>query len=88
MEEVLNNLTDANGNAIRKADGTAYTVDEWIALSNAERDALNINGAFGEQLEDYVDDLQDYADKLDELKTKGIDELRNAFSELTEDIKD
>jgi len=40
-------MSDSEGNLIRKDDGTAYTLDEWLAMSKEERDLLDINDNFG-----------------------------------------
>ena len=39
---------NSKGNLITKADGTTYTLDDWLALTNEERDLLDINEQFGE----------------------------------------
>ena len=43
-----NTKTSGKGNLITKADGTTYTLDDWLALTNEERDLLDINEQFGE----------------------------------------
>ena len=48
IDDLFTELSDSQGNKIIKADGTAYTLDEWLALTNEERDLLDINGKFGE----------------------------------------
>lgn len=80
-------LSDSEGNLIRKEDGSAYTMEEWLALSNEQRDMLNINGKFGEQLEEYMDNLLDYIEELEEFKTKGVEEFGEAFNELNDNVR-
>ena len=80
-------LSDSEGNKIRKGDGSAYTLDEWLALSNEERDLLDINDNFGKQLEEYMDNLLDYIEELEEFKTKGVEEFGEAFSELNDNVR-
>lgn len=87
IHELFAEMSDSEGNLITKADGTAYTLDEWLALTNAERDMLDINGQFGEQLEEYMDDLLDYIEELEEFKTKGVEEFADAFSELNDNVR-
>ena len=70
-----------------KADGTAYTLEDWFAMSNEERDLLDINGKFGEQLEEYMDNLLDYIEELEDFKTKGVEEFSDAFNELNDNIR-
>lgn len=80
-------LSDSQGNAIRKADGSAYTLEDWLALSNEQRDMLNMNDKFGEQLEEYMDSLLDYIEELEEFKTKGVEEFGEAFNELNDNVR-
>ena len=87
IHELFAEMSDSEGNLITKADGTAYTLDEWLALTNEERDLLDINGQFGEQLEEYMDDLLDYIEELEEFKTKGVEEFADAFSELNDNVR-
>ena len=81
-------LSDSEGNLIRKEDGSAYTMEEWLALSEAERDALNINGKFGEQLEEYMDNILEYIEELEEFKTKGVEEFGEAFEQLNSNVRE
>lgn len=82
IEEIFENMVDSEGNKI--AD---MTLERFLALSEAERDALDINGNFGKQLEEYSDNLLDYIEELEDLKTKGVDELADALNELNGDIE-
>lgn len=87
IHELFAEMSDSEGNLITKADGTAYTLDEWLALTNEERDLLDINGKFGEQLEEYMDNLLDYIEELEEFKTKGVEEFGDAFDELNDNVR-
>ena len=87
IKDIFAELSDKNGNKITKADGSDYTLDEWLALTDAQREALNINDKFGEQLEEYGDNLLTYIEELEEFKTKGVEEVGNAFSELNENVQ-
>ena len=80
-------LSDSQGNKITKADGSNYTLEDWLALSNEERDLLDINDNFGKQLEEYMDNLLDYIEELEEFKTKGVEEFGEAFSELNDNVR-
>ena len=82
ITEIFENMTDSKGNQI--AD---MTLEKFLSLSEAERDALDINHDFGKQLEEYSDDLLNYIEDLEDLKTKGIDELNQAFDELNDNIQ-
>lgn len=81
IDEIFKSMTDTEGNQILD-----MTLEKFLSLSEAERDALNINSSVGEQLEEYSDNLLDYIKELNDLKTKGIDELSNAFDELNENV--
>ena len=48
IHELFTEMSDSKGNLITKADGTTYTLDDWLALTNEERDLLDINEQFGE----------------------------------------
>ena len=87
IHELFTEMSDSKGNLITKADGTAYTLDEWLALTNEERDLLDINEQFGEQLEEYMDNLLDYIEELEDFKTKGIEEFSDAFDELNDNVR-
>ena len=80
-------LSDSQGNKITKADGSNYTLEDWLALSKEERDLLDINDNFGKQLEEYMDNLLDYIEELEEFKTKGVEEFGEAFSELNDNVR-
>ena len=82
ITEIFENMTDSKGNQI-----TDMTLEKFLSLSEAERDALDINNNFGKQLEDYSDDLLDYIEELEDFKTKGINELNEAFDELNDNIQ-
>lgn len=82
IDEIFENMTDSKGNQI-----TDMTLEKFLSLSEAERDALDINNNFGKQLEDYSDDLLDYIEELEDFKTKGINELNEAFDELNDNIQ-
>ncbi len=73
-------MTDSAGKQID------ITVDEFLAMSQVERDALDINNAFGEALEEQIDTLFEQIKALDEYKKNGVDKLRDAFKELTENV--
>lgn len=87
INDLFTELSDSQGNKIIKADGTAYTLNEWLALTNEERDLLDINGKFGEQLEEYMDNLLDYIEELEDFKTKGVEEFSDAFNELNDNVR-
>lgn len=87
IDDLFTELSDSQGNKIIKADGTAYTLNEWLALTNEERDLLDINGKFGEQLEEYMDNLLDYIEELEDFKTKGVEEFSDAFNELNDNVR-
>ena len=82
IDEIFKNMTDSKGNQI-----TDMTLEKFLSLSEAERDALDINNDFGKQLEEYSDDLLDYIEELEDFKTKGINELNTAFDELNDNIQ-
>ena len=82
IDEVFGGMTDAYGNKLN------ITYQQWLKMSEAERDALNINGDYGEQLEDYAKDLQDYIEALQDYKTKGVEALTAAFEELNTKVTD
>lgn len=82
INEIFENMTDSKGNQISN-----MTLEKFLSLSEAERDALDINHDFGKQLEEYSDDLLDYIEDLEDFKTKGIDELNEAFNELNDNIQ-
>lgn len=85
--ELFNKMSDSEGKLITKSDGTAYTLNEWLALTDGERDLLDINGQFGKQLEEYMDNLLDYIEELEEFKTKGVEEFGEAFDELNDNVR-
>ena len=87
IHELFTEMSDSKGNLITKADGTTYTLDEWLALTNEERDLLDVNEQFGEQLEEYMDNLLDYIEELEDFKTKGIEEFSDAFDELNDNVR-
>ena len=87
IESIFSELSDSEGNKITKADGTNYTLEDWLALSAEERDMLDINDNFGKQLEEYMDDLLEYIEELEEFKTKGVEEFGEAFSELNDNVR-
>lgn len=87
IHELFTEMSDSKGNLITKADGTAYTLDEWLALTNEERDLLDINEQFGEQLEEYMDNLLDYIEEIEDFKTKGVEEFSDAFNELNDNVR-
>ena len=80
-------LSDSQGNKMTKADGTAYVLEDWLAMSNEERDLLDINDNFGKQLEEYMDNLLDYIEELEDFKTKGVEEFSDAFEELNDNVR-
>ena len=80
INEIFKNMHDENGNAIE------MTLEKFLAMTDAERDALHINGAFGEELEKQIENLQKYTEELEKYKTKGVDELSTAFKELSSSI--
>ena len=75
-------MTDKKGNKIN------VTLEQFLAMTEAERDALDINGKFGEELENQIQNLLDYVEALEEYKTKGVEELADAFDELSGNIED
>lgn len=87
IHELFTEMSDSKGNLITKANGTAYTLDDWLALTNEERDLLDINEQFGEQLEEYMDNLLDYIEELEDFKTKGVEEFSDAFDELNDNVR-
>ena len=87
IHDLFTEMSDSKGNLITKADGTAYTLDDWLALTNEERDLLDINEQFGEQLEEYMDNLLDYIEELEDFKTKGVEEFSDAFDELNDNVR-
>lgn len=87
IHELFTEMSDSKGNLITKANGTAYTLDDWLALTNEERDLLDINEQFGEQLEVYMDNLLDYIEELEDFKTKGVEEFSDAFDELNDNVR-
>ena len=87
IKNIFSELSDKNGNKITQADGSDYTLDSWLKLTDEQRKALNINDKFGEQLEEYGENLLDYIEELEEFKTKGVEEVGEAFSELNSNIE-
>lgn len=87
IHDLFTEMSDSKGNLITKADGTAYTLDDWLALTNEERDLLDINEQFGEQLEEYMDNLLGYIEELEDFKTKGVEEFSDAFDELNDNVR-
>lgn len=87
IHELFTEMSDSKGNLITKTDGTTYTLDDWLALTNEERDLLDINEQFGEQLEEYMDNLLDYIEDLEDFKTKGAEEFSDAFDELNDNVR-
>lgn len=87
IDLIFEKLVDSHGNNIRKADGTAYTLDDWIKLTPEDRDALDINYNFGEELEKSYDQILEALEQFDELKTDAIDRFSKAFQELDENIE-
>jgi hypothetical protein len=55
-------------------------------MTDAEREALDINGDYGKQLEEYSDDILEYIEALEDYKTRGVEELSTAFDELNEKV--
>lgn len=80
---IFANMTDAEGNPI-----TGLTLEAFLKMSQAERDALNINQDFGKQLEEYSEDILDYIEDLEDFRTKGVEELSDGFEELSNNISD
>ena len=80
IEGIFAEMTDSTGKQIK------ITMDEFLAMSEIERDALGINSAFGEALEEQIDNLFDQIKALDEYKKNGVDRLSKAFDELTDNI--
>ena len=80
IDEVFSGMVDRYGNQI----GLTYA--DWLNMSEAERQALDINGKYGEQLEEYAENLKSYIEELEKFKTKGVEELSAAFDELNEKV--
>ena len=82
INEIFSEMTDAYGNKLN------ITYDQWLRMSEAEREALNINGDYGKQLEEYAKDIQDYIEALEDYKMKGVEALTAAFDELNTAVTD
>ena len=87
LKDIFNELSDKNGNKITKEDGSNYTLDDWLKLTDEQRKSLNINDKFSTQLEEYGENLLDYIEELEEFKTKGVEEVGEAFSELNTNVE-
>ena len=82
INEIFAGMTDAYGNKLN------LTYEQWLNMSEAEREALNINGDYGAQLEEMSDKILDYIDALEEYKMKGVEALTAAFAELNTAVTD
>ena len=82
INNIFKDMKDKNGNAIN------ITMEQFLAMSAAQRDALDINGDFGLALEEQLENILDYIKELEEFKTKGVEELSEAFDELSENVDD
>ena len=80
IDDIFANMTDKNGNKIN------ITYEQWLKMSDAEREALDINGKYGKQLEQFADDILDYIEALEEYKMKGVEEVSAAFDELNDKV--
>ena len=80
IDDIFANMTDKNGNKIN------ITYEQWLKMSDAEREALDINGKYGKQLEQFADDILDYIEALEEYKKKGVEEVSAAFDELNDKV--
>ena len=81
IDSIFKKMVDQNGNPID------MTLDKFLALSTAEQDALLINGDYGRQIEEYIEQLLEYNEELEEFKTTGVERLAQAFEELTDKIE-
>ena len=80
IDDIFANMTDRYGNKIN------ITYEQWLKMSDAEREALDINGKYGKQLEQFADDILDYIEALEEYKMKGVEEVSAAFDELNDKV--
>lgn len=80
INDIFANMVDRYGNPIN------VTYEQWLNMSAAEREALDINGNYGKQLEENADDILEYIESLQEYKKKGVEKLSNAFDELNEKV--
>ncbi|MBR2247143.1 MAG: hypothetical protein IJ880_08995 [Bacilli bacterium] len=58
IDDIFANMVDRYGNPIN------ITYEQWLNMSAAEREALDINGNYGKQLEENADSILDYIESL------------------------
>lgn len=80
IDDIFANMVDRYGNPIN------ITYEQWLNMSAAEREALDINGNYGKQLEENADSILDYIESLQDYKKKGVEKLIAAFDELNEKV--
>lgn len=82
ISKIMLTLHDQDGNLIQ-----GMSLDKFLGLTDAQRDALKVSSDDMEAIADYLEDMIDVIEEMDDEKLDWAEKLTNAFDELNSKVE-